>query len=410
MNDRRAFSLIEMLIAVGLGLIIVGTVYAGFRVSTQAMIVCNRMSVENRLLTAGFARALQEVDFWGNFDRPGHTPCRTTPTKAIDGVSGGYDAEGNDSLQLPQPFTDVDQSWKDSLNGNAGSAVYDPVWLPHDPKTWYRGDGISGLYGYVDDSIWGDYGMFSCATAQIQHRGQATSVGIDLGSDLHTWYARQQKGLKYGLGYYGWWDYLPANAIVNWYEGPRPMVPYELRDRYAIPAAAMPPLGAAQAPPMLPVSNIGRFPLWMGGAFSSHNDRPVTRASFLWEQGLGICAPRPAIGAIPADDVNQALRLNRWVHGSRWLHWEWQTPWNLIGRNLTRAQPLLTNRPRDWPQVTWDVRRYKMFSRTVNECFVRVFDPLTAKMVEINFRTTGTTLRGARLQRVDATGKTLDDR
>jgi hypothetical protein len=409
MSNRRAFTLIEILISIGLGLIIIGTVYAGFRVSTQAMIVCNRLSIENRLLTAGFARSLQEVDFWGNFDRPGFTPCRTVPTKAIDGVNGGYDGSGGDATQLPQPFTAFSRSWKDGLSDNAGSALYDQVWLPHDPKTWYRGDGQSGAYGWADDSVWGDYGLFSCAESSVEHRGEVTPVGIDGGSDLHTWYARQQKGLKYALGFYGWWDYLPANAIINWYEGPRPIAPFEMRSRYGIPQVSAPPGGLPVPPPMIPVSEVGRFPWWMGGAFSSHNDRPVTRASFLWEQGLGICAPRPAIGANPADDANEALRLNRWVHGSRWLHWEWQTPWNLIGMNLSRPQPLLVNRPRAWPKVTWDVRRYKMFSRTVNECFVRVFDPLTGKMVEINFRTTGTTLRGARLQRVDS-GKTLDDR
>jgi len=411
---RRAFSLVEVMIVIALSMIILATVYAGFRVATQSIIACNRMSIENRLLTAGVARALDEVDFWNKFDRPGWRPARTTPTTLITGENGGYDGIGNDSTTVPQPFTPfadglhpdtglpVSGSWKPGLNEiPAAQNSYDHLWLPHDPKTWYRGDGRLYLgHGWkAEDCQFGDYALFSGSRTTVQHRGSSAVVGVPgMASDVTTWYASQQKGRDYGLGFYGWWEYLPANALIDWYDRDSSNRGIRSRD---IAARYMGDGSSDTTPPYAwkNVTGIGRFSLWLGTPWSSFNERPVTRSAFLWEHMLGICAPRPAIGSQPADDVNQALRLNRWMGGMRWVGYEYQSPFNLLSKELTRDEPLVVSRPKGWPQVTWDVRRYKMYSRTVNDCYVRVFDPLSAKMVEINFRAVGTTLRGARLQR-----------
>jgi hypothetical protein len=418
--NSRAFTLIEILISIALGMVILGTVYAGFRVSTQSMIACNRLSIENRLLTAGVLRAMDEVDFWQTMDRPDWRPLRREPPYVqMQGAWGGFSDDGSDAYKIPQPFTPFAKSWKVDYNQimPASGTVnrYDHVWLPHDRKTWFRGDGFLYLTwdAFTDQSWWGDYGLFSGTEASVDHLGSSTEVGVPTAEpDRYTWYACQQKGLKAALGFYGWWDYLPANAVLTFYDhhpgNPRCVL-------YPETSLRVMPRGTtkddkADSPPA-PMTGHGRFTAWMGGPYASGNERPMTRSSFLWEHVMGICAPRPAIPNRLADGVNQALMINRWMGGSRWVGndgWETQGAFNRLSQELTRPMPLVVRQPRHWPQVTLDVRRYRMFSRCVNECFVRVFDPLSAKMVELNFRTTGTTLRGARLQRDDP-ASTLDD-
>jgi prepilin-type N-terminal cleavage/methylation domain-containing protein len=392
--SRHGFTLVELLISISLGLVIVYTMFAGFRVASQTVTLCNRMSIENRLLTAGTLLALDEVDCWAGMDRPGWQPCRTTPSKLISGAGGGYDPGGGDSSQLAQPFTPFRDSWTAACNElPAAGNQYDPVWLPHDPKTWYRGDGSlwlrNGSAGgpFADQSAWGDYGLFSGVDGNVQHGGGSTTVGAFPGSlpaGTYTWFADQQKGLKAALGFYGWWDYLPANAIIDWYDrsGGRAVRPYEMANRYG-------GRGSDGG-----VTNIGQFCAGPDKVWASGSERALTRSSYLYEQVLGICAPRQGI-----DDVNGALRLNRWMGGMRSLGWEFQGAVNLLMSELSRPVQIAPAHPADWPTASFDVRRYRIFARTVTQCFVRTVDPLTGQMIEINFRVSGTSLRGARLQR-----------
>ena len=64
------FTIIEMMISIGLGMLIVFTAVAGFRTASQTITAANRLSLENNLLRAGYFEAQVQLDFWTNFDSP----------------------------------------------------------------------------------------------------------------------------------------------------------------------------------------------------------------------------------------------------------------------------------------------------------------------------------------------------
>ena len=68
---------------------------------------------------------------------------------------------------------------------------------------------------FTDESAYGNYAIASAANQSVQvfDGDPATTIG-----PTENWYANQHKGLKYGLGFYGWFDYLPAHAMVDYYD------------------------------------------------------------------------------------------------------------------------------------------------------------------------------------------------
>ena len=70
---RDAFTLIELMIAISMGMLLVYAALAGFRVTSQTVTSANRLALENSLLRAGFSEALHELDFWTAYDNPQST-------------------------------------------------------------------------------------------------------------------------------------------------------------------------------------------------------------------------------------------------------------------------------------------------------------------------------------------------
>ena len=66
----RAFTLIELMIAMAIGMLILFTAFAGFRVASQCIVVANRLSLENSLMRSGYNIAHEQLDFWTNLDDP----------------------------------------------------------------------------------------------------------------------------------------------------------------------------------------------------------------------------------------------------------------------------------------------------------------------------------------------------
>src|SRR5947209_7664141 len=62
--SQAAFTLIELLIAMALGLVVLLTAFAGFRVTAQALTASRRIAVENNLMRLGVQLALEEADYW----------------------------------------------------------------------------------------------------------------------------------------------------------------------------------------------------------------------------------------------------------------------------------------------------------------------------------------------------------
>ncbi|MDA3961348.1 MAG: prepilin-type N-terminal cleavage/methylation domain-containing protein [Planctomycetota bacterium] len=70
MTQRRAFTLIELTIALGLGLLVAYAAYAAFNTASQTIATVNRLALENRLMRAGYIAALEDADYWLHYDDP----------------------------------------------------------------------------------------------------------------------------------------------------------------------------------------------------------------------------------------------------------------------------------------------------------------------------------------------------
>src|SRR5689334_14329749 len=68
--DHRAFTLIEVMIAMSLGLAICFSAFSAVRLCSQTATVMNRLSLENALMREGIAAALHDLDFWTSLDDP----------------------------------------------------------------------------------------------------------------------------------------------------------------------------------------------------------------------------------------------------------------------------------------------------------------------------------------------------
>jgi len=168
-SGERAFTLIELLIAVTLSATIIYTAFAAFRVVGQSVAISNRMSIENNLLRTGFFAALNELDFWDLYDDRHSANPAANPLR----IAG-------------KPFAPL---------------KYDKYQKPNDPCTWWRGFGFAKTAGGT--SKWGNF-------AELSREGH-TDAG-------RAWYPNQIKVMNDKLGVYGSLSYLPGNAIFSWYD------------------------------------------------------------------------------------------------------------------------------------------------------------------------------------------------
>src|SRR5262245_39400014 len=128
---RRAFTLIEMLIAVALGTVICYTVFAAFRMCSQTVTVANRIALENSLFRYAMLDALEDLDFWHSYD------SLTDPSKRPLRSDNYYPATSPNS----NPFREM---W------------FDPDFRQDLPRSWWRGACL-----WHTDNRYGDYSWFS---------------------------------------------------------------------------------------------------------------------------------------------------------------------------------------------------------------------------------------------------------
>ncbi|MBA3936037.1 MAG: prepilin-type N-terminal cleavage/methylation domain-containing protein [Planctomycetes bacterium] len=221
-HARGAFTLIEMMIAIALGMVILLTAAAGFRVAGQAVATANRLSTENALMRAGMVLAHEQLDFWTNLDDP-HDASRERLRLSGLAVSGqpwaySFTAQAPFPATVGLPFApmhptgagaagafpaNIDPTTGSSASGStvprnppssgamipkpvilplpaSGSSTpaplpsnweadagFDPtyVWAPHDPRTWFRGNPVEkwlpGIAPNVTPLIFGRYNAFT---------------------------------------------------------------------------------------------------------------------------------------------------------------------------------------------------------------------------------------------------------
>jgi len=427
---KNAFTLLELMLSMVLAVVIIGTLYAGFRAASLTVSVTERLALENRLIVAGIIAAVDEVDSWASLDRPDHTPLRTnpaggfkviTPSHRTSAGDQSYAWGGTDWAQLPQPFTPLKASWPTSgaadtiaagedASGLALSGAYDPTWLVNDPRTWYRLDGanwMSDPASREDENPFGNDALFSGAQSGVRVESPLALTAPGVQGDTrwpiaHTWSARQTKGLSYGLGFYGLFSYLPANAFLDYYDidnrAPgRGLSNGEVRLIYMgglDPNSNINHFGQGAAGNQY--QGMFRMPLGYGeGAFFSGAERAGTRSQWLFTNHLGISGYPP--GADNATRQRQ-LFLHRKMSGSLGRESEAGT-YSLLLTSLSLPADLIAQRPSHWPQVTAEVRRTMKWQAMLNACYVRIIDPINGRMTQLVFPVTGTTLRGARISR-----------
>jgi prepilin-type N-terminal cleavage/methylation domain-containing protein len=425
---RTAFTLIEMMIAISLGLVLIYTATSGFRVASQSITIANRLSLENQLMRTGISLAHEQLDFWTNLDDPNDSNRQSLRGSAdVSGESWAYPLvngqSGGGTVGLP--FTPFSQSFPagpripraaGGASAISGAPVvlqgtiaasdptweqdigFDPsyAWAAHDPRTWFRGNVCEKLRGIpppIDGSIpplwFGRYGIFSNTETNPNYMTFANIVADPLTAPspysadyaassgefpLHLWYGRQLRGLSHTLGFYGTCDYLPSNMMYGCYG--------TYTDGSATNQDGMASL-FLQTDGTFIGTGMGPTTLGLYG-FSHANSFGVTNPYGRTVNNLSLAREDYRHYATDYNVINQTTATSELGF--------------FIGVTLPLTK-VLDPAPAQWPVVSVAVGHFLKSAHFVNMAKVRWVSPLTGQLAELSFTSVGTTLRGARMQR-----------
>lgn len=374
---KYAFTAIELLIAIVLSAMLLTLAFMGFRSASQAMMASNRQSIQNAILRSGFDKALDELDYWKDYDLPEDT----------SGIADNY-LDSNHYLRLralrvvtPQPQSDYGlpftaaRHW-DGVRADghpvfaSGSATWEAIshpWRANDERTWTRENYFQSSPNTAGN-IWphgegGRYNIVSSTTpGAIYHPGGQPDFG--------RWLPDAAFGLRQALGIYGTVDYLPVNA----------------------PSAFHNPL-SGELDFLGPQYGTIVFPGQMGlrRAFQSF-------AIGLWPYNPWLEERQQGSSEIHARQWGSALSTFR----TRALNLSLATSSNNTGfqlRGMTVLEPLQPITPPGWPTGESGITRYHAGGRFINLVRLRWSEISSSDQVEITFSCLGSTLRGARQQR-----------
>ncbi len=354
----RAFTLLELLISIALGVVIVYVAFAGVRVAAQSVATVNRLSLENELLREGYLIANEQVDSWTWHDDPEALPVdRPLRQVASDGRGLAF-----------TPLRDTAWTYApDSDRERQRGWDPDNPWSPADPAFWWRGDMAEKAFGTMRH---GQYGIFAHADAgagpvTIASPGRAYGTGLTV---RHAWLYGQTKGLLDSIGYFGACDYLTGTLVYGWYAS---WVDGATTDG-GIPRWLVAPSGNANA--------------FTNGDGAQATVRGLYRLTFVTQFGL----VAPSAGA-SGDELSARDR--------RWWPISGAGDFDAWKAGTETGQPLLRLRPAHWPQTEVSINRAIKNRRFIAMSFVRLASPLTGQVMEFTFSAFGTSLRGARQQR-----------
>jgi prepilin-type N-terminal cleavage/methylation domain-containing protein len=366
MTLQRGFTLIELMIAITLGLAIVLVATAGFRVAAQAVTKCNRMALENALVRTAVLQACNEVDYWTFVDNP---EISTTPLRAPSPFGGWKPLTPFAVAGLPGgPFV---------IPGDERQTTWNPspmAWAAHDPRAWCRGNMAETLR---TDLRYGDYNL----VANDQSLTNATSYDP---FRCRSWYDNQLKTSLDSLGFYGTLEYLPSNVLFV-YHGSQPFTanPAGLNSGF-MPNAIISGGTRGWLGMTFQTFSAGRFRTTDAGAIPFANDKPILSST---------------------SNTNDPFRSSWTVGYGGYATGSPQQEAANFHRATAFGGDLLTQHPQHWPHVTVRVERFIRQSRAINICIIDITDPITGQTSTIPFSTRGTTLRGARLQRTSIAGQ-----
>jgi prepilin-type N-terminal cleavage/methylation domain-containing protein len=338
-RSHLGFTLIELMIAIALGMLLIYAATAGIRVAAQTVTSANRLALENSMLRIGFEQALDELDFWTAYDDPhsknageqalrrSQFPFSQMPSKvSIQASVGGKAA----TAQYTYPSPESDTGW---------DAFY--IWPPNDPRTWWRANPAEN---YDTAGRNGSYAVF------------ANNNGSP-----HPWLFKQIEMLHTNLGYYGFCDYLPPSMLYSYID-----------------------------------KGIMSVTFTKAGTSFRNGDGATD-----FSQGRYRCTKDTSYVITPLKPIGGAKRVttayNRKIWGTGASASE-SSVTDLMNTALS-SQPQLEVKPEHWPEVNVEVSRFLCHNRFVTLSRVQWTDAYTGQIVNLNFTALGTTLRGARQQR-----------
>jgi prepilin-type N-terminal cleavage/methylation domain-containing protein len=396
--NRHGFTLIELMVAIGLGTLVVYVAAAGLRVLSQSITQANRIALENTIMRSGMQLSLDYVDFWTDRDDPTSNiasdqalrvmaPDRTSPHPVNRGLAftplslsvatTGYGA-------APARSTSESVVNAGRLESPRG---WDPnAWHPAAARTWC-------LTSMVEGPVLAWARLYS-PLQQMQGRYHllAAPEAINVPAPNHPWQARQATGLLLSLGVYGMMDYLPANVprIVYARDGSAPSTesPWTISSEWA---------GGGGGP----VWEYGFGGTWQnsrcgGGLYGltqtsgmavPHREIPSAQLSHVNNRGYYL-----AVSGLGSYHLNNLAAVNGFA--------EMRKDCEYIDNVLRDELPgLARNKPAHWPFLDVQSLRFLREGTFINLQRIVMTDSFTGKSTQISFTCFGTTLRGARQQR-----------
>ncbi len=359
-TPRRAFTVIELLIAIALGGMVAAIAFAGVRLAGQAVTATSQLSTENAMIRAGMMSSFDELDWWHAYDSPNSSGPQ--PLRDFDSTLG-----------MGLPFTKMNDLWpKNAWDGSDGDVGWERAyqWPANDPRTWWRGNMAERSQS---TGIEGWYGLF----ANID---DAPAYGISGPAETtpHRWRHRQFRGLSDVLGYYGLIDYLPANAVYAYYKPADAAWP-TLTNAGGIPLEFMVD-GMPAGHHFLDGDGGTDFPrcLYRSSHVSSYPVLAYTDLTKTWTRTMWF---------------EQQRERNYTGYGANEFNLQ-----DMLDRSAARQQ-LITLRPTHWPAVRLTFHRSIKERRFLSLCQIAWTSPVTGATAQLSFAGFGSTLRGARQQR-----------
>ena len=365
----RGFTLIELVLSVGLGVAIIGAVASAFRVASGIASATRSLSAENVVMRAGMITALNEADCWTWCDDPGDATRQK--------LRAWHPTNGRGL-----PFTPFPQRWP--LEPDADPELHrgwdpDYCWPADDARTWFHGN-MAERWASAN-TLYGHYEAFAHLRSRVT-LDKTTAVSPAYGSCAppHTWFMNQLDGLRDNLGFYGLCDYLPANAVFGSYgsaNGVLPVVDQGWQGFWVWPVP---------------------FPFWTGYFNVGEGECMIPRGLYGNSNNASCvlipgCADTSLANAttIELSDANvRQYRVGQLAKPAD------------VQDMLAKALPkraLLPLAPASWPNARVSVLRMMGWKRFITSCRVRCDSAVTGERVELTFTTLSTTLRGARRQR-----------
>ncbi len=358
----RAFTLIELMIAIGLGSLIAYSAVAGFRVASQSVTMVNRLALENSLMRIGCQQAHERLDFWTDYDNPETGGAQ--PLRGKDGTGGQPFTPMATVFPLVVNHTDPEQS----TGWDVGDA-----WSMADPRVWWHGalaekNSSSQLLGRY--SI---FGSTSHSQTGLPALGPPPEKAYGTVTVPHSWQYGQIWGMMNALGYYGYADYMPANTLFACYM----------------------PVGGGTNLDGMPGSLINPYSQFSNGEGAQEYVKDLWRLTM----GTAYYLASPTSSAVDATNPASQRAISAvGYYGNSSTQDDFKKYINVT------AQLIGGGGPSSWPMATAITAHFIKTGRFVAMAQVTWVSPLTGQSVQVAFTSLATTLRGARLQRGQAGG------